>query len=89
VNINFLNSEPQCAASVCTEECKGKGSACVVGATLHAGSTAPCSKGVTRKLFHTKESGRLTHFMSLYVVQPNGIVSLLEEEQNVVYDCLP
>jgi hypothetical protein len=50
----------------------------VVELTLHAGSTAPCNKGVTRKLFYTKASGRLTHFMSLYIVQPNGIVSLLD-----------
>jgi len=75
MNINFLNSEPQFAASVCTEGYKGRGSACVVGVTLHA---APHNKGVTRKLFYTKAIGRLAHFMSLYIVQPNGIVSLLD-----------
>jgi len=78
MNINLRNSEPQFAASVCTEGYNGRGSACVVGLTLHADSTAPCNKGVTRKLFYTKASGRLTHFTSLYIVQPNGIVSLLD-----------
>jgi len=74
MNIHLLNSEPQFAASVCTEGYKGRGSACVVGATLHAGSTASCNK----KLFYSKGSGRLTPFTSLYIVQPNGIVSLLD-----------
>jgi len=37
-----------------------------------------CVISVTRKLFYTKTSGRLTHFMSLYIVQPDGIVSLLD-----------
>lgn len=29
-------------------------------------------------MFYTKASDRLTHFTSLYIVQPNGIVSLLD-----------